>query len=148
MNSYKSFDSDTANATEQCIVKATEQSYNDVTKQSGNALSLFVNDDVGCKVDHIPHTRKCLSRKNKKSKSRGVYESYNMDGFTTNRCTNVCSPNEESTVIEVGLLLSFYSIPCKLSKNSGLQAISSWACSCSLGKVAGLGTLRQPRHPG
>ena len=57
MNSYKSFDSDTANATEQCIVKATEQSYNDVTKQSGNALSLFVNDDVGCKVDHIPHTR-------------------------------------------------------------------------------------------
>ena len=63
MNSYKSFDSDTANATEQCIVKATEQSYNDVTKQSGNALSLFVNDDVGCKVDHIPEND-CLTKKN------------------------------------------------------------------------------------
>ena len=65
MNSYKSFDSDTANATEQCIVKATEQSCNDVTKQSGNALSLFVNDDVSCKVDHIPHTRKCCLAKTK-----------------------------------------------------------------------------------
>ena len=72
MNSYKSFDLDTENATEQCIVKATEQSYNDVTKQSGNALSLFVNDDVGCKVDHIPHTQKCLSRKNK-NRSQEVY---------------------------------------------------------------------------
>ena len=72
MNSYKSFDSDTANAIEQCLVKATEQSGNDVTKQSGNALSLFVNDDVGCKVDHIPHTRKCLSRK-KKNQSLELY---------------------------------------------------------------------------
>ena len=53
MNSYKSFHSDTANATEQCLVKATEQSGNDVTEQSGNALSMLVNDDVGCKVDHI-----------------------------------------------------------------------------------------------
>ena len=99
MNSYDSFDSDTEIATEQCIVKATEQSYNDVTKQSGNALSLFVNDDVGCKVDHIPHTRKCLSRKNKKSKSRIVCEGCNRHGFTTNRCTNLFSPNKESTLV-------------------------------------------------
>ena len=54
------------NATEQCFVTATEHSGNDVTEQSDNALSMLVNDDVGCKVDHIPHTRKCLSRKNKK----------------------------------------------------------------------------------